>query len=121
MQNSKQTVLVLMMMKHSLHMKLPLTIYSVYFGDYRETRSINPKTLARYVETDRRGDDWIKIRDAIGNHYLLADRGKGVELLLSSLAPARQTVEEADRDAYNRDLALRARNGQVGSGMTYRP
>lgn len=23
--------------------------------------------------------------------------------------------------AYNRDLALRARNGQVGSGMTFRP
>ena len=28
---------------------------------------------------------------------------------------------DSDRLNYNRDLALRARNGQVGSGMTYRP
>jgi len=29
--------------------------------------------------------------------------------------------EESERNAYNRDLFLRAMNGRVGSGMTYKP
>lgn len=57
--------------------------------------------------------DAVPVHDAMSKQYFpkMSDSDKQA---------SRDRNSAASRDEYNRDLSLRSRNGQVGSGMKYR-
>jgi len=73
---------------------------------------------------DNRMVRWIRARQ-ISNQQsiIMKDKNKTINnpQLTEEQKRRHELREESERNAYNRDLFLRAMNGRVGSGMTYRP
>jgi len=73
---------------------------------------------------DNRMVRWIRARQ-ISNQQsiIMKDKNKTINnpQLTEEQKRRHELREESERNAYNRDLFLRAMNGRVGSGMTYKP